>query len=254
MSASYSFQCSACGRCCNSAPALSVDELFHHSARFVGCLAVRREAAGGVRLATQGHDYPSLGACPARDAMGLCAIHDDRKPGMCGVVPLDPGLPQGMQAIVLARRHRESAFLDANCIVPGARAGFAPLVDGERIVDAAWLHAFDRYRAQLQIDDERWGQSLLDWMRPELARLPPSRAGGYLALSLVPVLAVLGRASADWRERGFAYASEQVALIEANIARALQRRHAPDRPFTEELRNFASQYRQYLHGAQRAAA
>ena len=34
--------------------------------------------------------------------------------------------------------------------------------------------------------------------------------------------------------------------IEANIARALQRRRSADRPFTEELRRFAAQYRQWL--------
>jgi hypothetical protein len=249
VNAGWSFHCSACGRCCNSPPALTVDELLHHSTRFVGCLAIRRDAGGAVRLATQGHDYPSLGACPARDATGLCAIHDDRKPGMCGVVPLDPRLPQASQVLVLQRRHRESAFLDADCIAPGARAGFEPLVEDERIVDAGYLEAFERYRALLQVDDELWGRDLLEWMRPELARRPSSaRPDGYLALSLVPVLAVLARRSADWQGRCARYALQQVTLIEANVARALQRRHAPDRPFTEELRRFASQYRQFLHG------
>ncbi len=250
MSAAFSFHCSACGRCCNSPPALTLDELFHHADRFVGCLALRREAGGALALQTQGHDYPSLGACPARDAAGLCAVHDDRKPGMCSVVPLDPREPAARQVVVLKRRHAESGFLAADCLAHGAREGFAPLVDGERIVDADYLAAFERQRAALQLDDEQWGRDVLAWMRPELARLgsalPP---GGYLALSLVPVLAVLARASAEANARCIAYARRQVALIEANVARALQRRHAADRGFTDELRRFAGQYARFAGSA-----
>ena len=232
---------------------MTVDELFHHAGRFVGCLAVRRDAHAGVALATQGHDYPSLGACAARDAAGLCAIHHDRKPGMCGVVPLDPRAPAALQAIVLQRRHREAAFLDADCIAPGPRDGFDPLVEGECIVDAAYLDAFDRYRAALNVEDAHWGRDVLEWMRPELAR----RAGtltpdGYLALSLVPMLAVLSRRSAAERERCVGYARRQVPLIADNVARAVQRRHAADRPFTEELRRFASQYTHFMQSLERA--
>jgi hypothetical protein len=251
----FAFHCSACGRCCNSPPALTLDELLHHADRFVGCLAVRRDAGGALALQTQGHDYPSIGACPARDAAGLCGVHDDHKPGMCQVVPLDPREPQARQVVVLRRRHAESAFLAADCLAPGARAGFAPLVEGERIVDQDYLAAFERQRAALQIDDERWGRDVLAWMRPELARLgqglPP---GGYLALSLVPVLAGLARASAQAHARCIAYARRQVALIDANVARAIQRRHAADRAFTEELRRFAAQYARFADAPARAAA
>ena len=40
----WSFHCSACGKCCNSPPQMSVPELFHHQHRFIGCLVVRRVA------------------------------------------------------------------------------------------------------------------------------------------------------------------------------------------------------------------
>jgi len=36
----YRFACNACGRCCNSAPTLSLRELFRHRRRFVGALTV----------------------------------------------------------------------------------------------------------------------------------------------------------------------------------------------------------------------
>lgn len=38
----WSYACSACGKCCNSAPPLSLPELFYHQHRFIGCLAIRR--------------------------------------------------------------------------------------------------------------------------------------------------------------------------------------------------------------------
>ena len=251
----FAFHCSACGRCCNSPPALTLDELFHHADRFVGCLAVRREVGGALSLQTQGHDYPSLAACPARDAAGLCAIHDDRKPGMCSVVPLDPRAPQAQQVVVLRRRHAEASFLAADCLAPGTRAGFAPLVDGERIADRDYLDAFERHRAELQLDDERWGREVLAWMRPELARLGSGLpAGGYLALSLVPVLAVLSRSSAESHARCLDYARRQAVLIDANVARAVQRRHGADRAFTEELRRFAGQYARFAAAPAHAAA
>jgi hypothetical protein len=163
----------------------------------------------------------------ACDPTGLGAIHDERKPAMCGVVPLDPRLPQAAQVVVLARWHRESAFLDADCIAPRSREGFERLVDGDRTVDAAYLAAFERYRALLQVEDELWGHDLLEWMRPELARLSPStRPDGYLALSLVLVLAVLARRSIDWHERRTRYARQQVTLIEATVVRAVERCHS----------------------------
>jgi Fe-S-cluster containining protein len=37
-----SFNCNGCGKCCNSAPLMSIPELFYHENLFVGCLAIRR--------------------------------------------------------------------------------------------------------------------------------------------------------------------------------------------------------------------
>ncbi len=51
-----SFKCTICGKCCNSAPLMTVAELFHHERLFVGCLALRRikpHKAGDVLFAQQ---------------------------------------------------------------------------------------------------------------------------------------------------------------------------------------------------------
>lgn len=245
----FSFHCTACGRCCNSPPAMTLDELLHHERLFVGCLAIRREAGGAVTLATQAHDYPSIGACPALAGDGLCGIHQDRKPAMCGAVPLDPRLPQGLQRVVLRRRHAEAVFMQADCLAPGARDGHAPLVDGERIVDAGYLAAFEQASVAFGAEDARWASDVHALLRPELARLPPPRPGGYLALSMVPILLVLARRSEEDRERGRRYAAHQVRLIEANVAAAIRRKVAADRGFTEELRRFAAQYDDFLRAS-----
>lgn len=38
----YWFECSACGKCCDSAPVLGLPELFRGQERFLGCLGIRR--------------------------------------------------------------------------------------------------------------------------------------------------------------------------------------------------------------------
>jgi len=148
--------CNACGRCCNSAPTLSLRELFRHRHRFVGALTIgrvpkrrtgERWRAGGreyaldaedvaasdalsarlfhrtggagsewIALTLQGYDYPSLGRCAALADDGRCSVHAD-KPSICSAVPLDPMLPDRLQSRVLAARRDDAGWLGANCIV-----------------------------------------------------------------------------------------------------------------------------------------
>ena len=152
----YRLACNACGRCCNSAPTLSLRELFRHRHVFVGALTIRRmpkrrsgeptrtgrrddvpdaddvaasdalanrlfhRATGTgdewIALTLQGYDYPSLARCPALADDGRCSVHAD-KPSICSAVPLDPMLPDSLQSRVLAGRRDETAWLGANCIV-----------------------------------------------------------------------------------------------------------------------------------------
>lgn len=245
-----SFLCTACGRCCNSPPALTLAELYAHEARFVGCLAVGRAADGEFVFATQAHDYPSLARCPALADDGRCALHDAGKPGMCRVVPLDPRQPEAAQPVLLHRRLAEAAWMQADCLADGVRAGHVPLVDDEgRIADPGYRADWLAQRAALADEGPAWRDELAAWLAPELARLPPPAPGGWLALSLVPVLAVRARRSPEEAARGHRYAAAQAALIEANVARAVARRDARDRAFTAELRRFAGQYRAWAGAA-----
>ena len=280
----YGFRCSACGKCCNSPPVMTLDELFHHERRFVGCLTLRQApepvragaridgvevppatagearalhealgfAHGGVRwrVASRAYDYPSLGRCPALRDDGLCGVHDDRKPGLCGVVPLEPELPDGLQRIVLHRRASEAAYFGAACIrAEGAETD--ALVVGERVVDAVYRQALARQRRRLVDEAEDWGHSLAAALVPVLGAAPRGRslAAGHLTLSLLPVLDVLSSRSAEQSRRCVRYARAQLELIDASIDRARARGHRADRPVTQELRRFAQHYRAFVAGA-----
>jgi Fe-S-cluster containining protein len=275
------FHCNACGKCCNSAPAMSVPELFLHRGRFIGSLAVGRMprlAAGGriaegagtrtldaaeaadldalrgalfhasgaghvVSLVTQGLDYPSLGRCPALGADGGCAVHGPDKPAMCRVVPLDPHLPDSLQRSALLNRRASGAYLGAACIVPGEEAPYRPLVRHRRVADADYDADLQRRRAELVQEKARWGRAVFGMLERELAGAARMPdGGGYLVLPLVPVLAVLAAESPAMRAACVDYVDAQLALIETSVAAALARKRPEDKPVTAQLRSFAGAY------------
>nr|WP_241020930.1 YkgJ family cysteine cluster protein [Burkholderia sp. Ac-20344] len=289
--------CNACGRCCNSAPTLSLRELFRHRHRFVGALTIRRVPkrrigerwrAGGrehtldaddvaasdalaerlfhrtggagnawIALTLQGYDYPSLGRCAALADDGRCSVHAD-KPSICSAVPLDPLLPDRLQSRVLAARRDDAGWLGANCIVDTSSAQSSvespfpiPLVTAGQVADRA---ALDAYRDALAFERAVWRDavfaSLADGgqdVHHALSRLAP---GGYLTVSIVPVLLAVATVSVHCRALCIAFIDAQLALIGMNIEAALARRHADDRPATRELRGFA----QALERARQALA
>ncbi|WP_175883901.1 YkgJ family cysteine cluster protein [Burkholderia sp. BCC0044] len=293
----YLLACNTCGRCCNSAPTLSLRELFRHRHRFVGALTIRRvpkrrigerwqaggrehaldaddvaaadaladrlfHRGGGVQgewlaLTLQGYDYPSLGRCAALADDGRCGVHAN-KPSICGAVPLDPMLPDRLQARVLAARRDDAAWLGANCIVEAGREQSAnessfpiPLVTAGQIADRA---ALDAHRDALVFERAVWRDAVFASLtsggqdvHAALSRLAP---GGYLTVSIVPVLLAVAQVSAHCRALCVDFIDAQLALIGANVEAALTRRRADDRPATQELRGFA----QALERARRALA
>ena len=235
MAGAWSFRCSACGKCCNSAPAMSVPELLHHQARFVGCLAIRRmqrlegrdrlaEAvlhplpggAGDVLLAT--HAFGPSGPCPALGSDLRCTIHDDRKPAACAVVPLDALVPDELQPRVLAERRAEASYMGADCIVPGERPGAAIVTRGLAVVDAPSAAALARRRADLAEEKRRWGSSVFALLQAELFATPAALArvpaDGFLLVAIAPVLVVLAAVSDRCRRRCVEYLDAQGALID----------------------------------------
>jgi Fe-S-cluster containining protein len=226
--AEWSFHCSACGKCCNSAPELSVPELFRHQGTFLGKLAVRRVSrftpAGAVLpdapsdwlLVTHGWTDERLGRCPALDAEGRCGLHGEQKPSTCLVVPLDPLVPDGAQARVLAERAREAAYFGAGCLRDGPRPGFRPLVRRLRVVDPDMQAALARRRRELVLEKRHWGGAAFRLLEPQLfadpaalERIPPN---GFLSLSIAPVVMVLAEVSPRCRARCLEYVEAQLEL------------------------------------------
>jgi Fe-S-cluster containining protein len=279
----FSFACSACGKCCNTPPAMTLAELFRHRDRFIGCIAIGRvprkrvgervrvgqhesvlddadiaafdaieqtllhRAGDTFSITTQGYDYPSLARCPALEDDGRCAIHLHGKPITCEVVPLDPLVPDTLQHLVLAARNQSAVYLGADCIHEGEREGSALMVAQGCVVDANANDALTRRRLALAKEREVWGQAVFNALRKELfdspAALARIPAGGFLTISIVPALLGVASASENCRSLCVDYIDSQLALIDRCIAQALLRRRLDDRPVTQELRGFANAYR-----------
>ncbi|MFL9909556.1 hypothetical protein [Paraburkholderia sp. RL17-337-BIB-A] len=278
----FSYACSACGKCCNSPPAMSLPELFRHRDLFIGCIAIGRvprkrlheklrvgeheailddtdivafeaiadtllyRAGDTFSITAQGYDYPSLARCPALEDDGRCAIHFNGKPVTCEVVPLDPLVPDALQHLVLAGRNQSAIYLGADCIQEGKRGDTTLLVAEGRIEDANARDALARRRASLAAEREVWGKAVFESLRKDLfdspAALSRIPAGGFLTISIVPALLAVAGLSARCRELCLDYIDNQLGLIDRCIAQALLRRRLDDRPVTQELRGFASAY------------
>ena len=214
------FHCHACGRCCNSAPQLTLAEMFKWETRFIGALRLKvRETwragqrLGGAQrasrpLATEditadallarslafdlpggrrlqlsltGIDYPSLARCPQLQTDGLCMLHNEGKPVMCATVPLDPWLPDRLQDVVL---HRRSAGgpedLGADCLRPPQEAGMHPLEFRPLWRDGQIVDT--HYQAQLGLQRRDLAQERRVWGQALFAQLQRD-----MALSALPV-------------------------------------------------------------------
>jgi hypothetical protein len=257
----WSFRCSACGRCCNSAPALSLPELLHHQERFIGCLTVRRvprlragdavgpggvavaseadaraqallsdsllhrvgdgDQTGYVFLSARAYDEPSAQRCPALGPDARCAIHHDRKPASCAVVPLDEVVADRLQHVVLAARSEEGAYLGADCLLPGKRTGAERLTHRLAVVGRDPPADLARRRRDLLEDKRHWGNTVFHLLRTELAasgglleRIPPN---GFVVMAITPVIRVLAGASPGCRSRCIEYLDAQGRLLDRNV-------------------------------------
>lgn len=231
------FSCSACGRCCNSPPLLSLAELLRFENVFVGALTLGR----GAPLALQGHEAPSLPACPALQPDGLCSLQVQGKPAMCASVPLDPRRPDGAQELVLRRRLPGGPEdFGAQCLAEGT--ALPPLLVDGQIVDAAHRHAVKASRAALAEEGPLWREPLQARLAPLLGAAP---AGGFLSLPLTPLLELLAERGASERARQLA--SAQRSLLARRTEAALLRKRPEDRASTAQFRRWHDAYDGFLN-------
>jgi len=206
----FSFECTACGKCCNSPPALSLRELFRYRDVFIGAIAISRAPpvrAGqrvrtgpyetllsdehasacdalarlhtfsigahgdSISVTTQAIDYASSGRCTALADDGLCRLHADGKPDQCIAVPLDPLVPDRLQHVVLAQRSFGEGWLGAQCIEPGERREPALVANGGIVANDAKAALERRLRA-LATEREWCGRTIADALRRDFAADP----------------------------------------------------------------------------------
>lgn len=277
-----SFHCSACGKCCNSAPLMTVSELFYHETLFVGCLALRRikqHRVGDIFMAgntshslskadvqlledvseaqlfkvgpadshfvsimSQAMDYEALNRCPALNDAQGCSIHDNRKPTVCAMVPFDSSYPDSMQNIVLMGRQ-----FDENCIAVGQPEGFHPVVADRKVVDQQFRENLQKRRNDLCWEKQLWGNAVFQSLRRELFYNPAQAAkipagNGALLLSIIPVLQALAIVSERTRGRCLRYVDNQIRLLDDKISQAVSRKSAADKQTTREFRSFKERY------------
>ena len=132
--------------------------------------------------------------------------------------------------------------IGADCIAMTTRPGFAPLVRADRIADADFGAALARRRGDETHEKARWGEAVFRLLAPELMGRARGTDNvpfdGDWTMPLVPVLAVLAATDAGSLAQCQRFIAAQRARIAASIARALERRHAADRPMTAQLRTF----------------
>jgi hypothetical protein len=194
----WSVRCAACGSCCNSAPILSLPEVFRHQHLFVGALGLRRvrrvRAGDGVghgsaafvastadqaackRIATDclhpcpgeehdllltplGFEDPGVDRCPALGADARCAIHGRDKPSMCRSIPFDPLVPDRLQHLVLADRWGDSDDLGARCIARTSDPKRMS-VQGTSVLDLDVRRSLAAARRALAADKRFWGAAV----------------------------------------------------------------------------------------------
>jgi Fe-S-cluster containining protein len=199
---------------------MSVPELFHHQRTFIGCLSARWLGDGELLLTTRAFDTELSEHCPALDSERRCSLHDHKKPAVCRVVPFDEQLPDHLQHLVLAERAVEARYLGSDCIAPG----FPVVTRRLELVDAGARAALAERRRDLANERRFWGNAVTPLLSAQLRshsfRPDSPRVGGFLTLSIAPVLMELAATSTPCRERCMAYLVAQATLCERTLKEA----------------------------------
>jgi Fe-S-cluster containining protein len=272
MQAEWSHHCSACGKCCNSPPQLSVPELLHHQHTFFGCLTIQRMARPSLRdaalhseqerlaaslwhrlpegdartddvlLATGAFDLGISPRCPALDDEQRCSLHADRKPAICRVVPLDALQADRAQHLVLASRESEAHYFGSDCIAPGQKPAFEVVTRRFNVVQDGARAALAQRRRDLAEERSAWGDRVFQLLRADLFRSPAALErlprAGFMTLSLAPVLIALLEKSQLSRSRCVEYLDAQARLAQRLLDHAGASGHA-ERDTVRQLAAFA---------------
>lgn len=248
---SWHFACHACGACCNSAPALTFQEMGSYAKDFHIRLAFQSvpmkstdtiqfpwgiqkvdskqnakikenekrlwNAVKGPDGITMIHMFPiartqsSANSCPQRTEDGLCSIHD-RRPLMCRTVPLAPAMPEFMQGMNIA------AFEEWGCASKEAKEGFDPLFNGFKLISNDYRSAWEETR-QSMIRDKDISYYVMELMEQEFKYLPSiyevaSNHGATASVSIAGAVVAGTIAGIIPRESGIDFLEEQITVME----------------------------------------
>lgn len=272
----FGFECTACGKCCNSPPQLTIPELFKHQQRFFGSLALRTVArpqtgsehtSGGemfgpglaldllaerilhpipgsrnlyAALSGQAFGFPSQPHCSELLTDGRCGVHDSGKPAVCSVVPLDALEPDRLQSAVLASRLDEAAFNGAECITRELPTSRRVVAHGEHLVSEPLHAALERHRRALKLEKHYWGNRVFAFLSNGSNAVPwlSMPLGNWLELGMTPVLAAIAELSPNCRLRTIEYIHSQILLGERLAHTAETRRSLVDLPAVQRLRAY----------------
>lgn len=187
-------------------------------------------------------------SCPALAPDGTCNLHDD-KPAMCRSVPFDPALPEHLQAIVLRRFARAH-----ECMKPTAQPDGTDVIfrDG-RITDPSAKADYERRLAAMRKERDVF-KILSSFIPKSNGTLSPTaeqftrtvEKKGWIETAMSSLLFVLLNDKQITPAIAESYLRAQVALIEPQIAAALERRRSADRERTATMRLYLAEYARIL--------
>lgn len=200
-----SFKCTICGKCCNSAPLMTVAELFHHEKLFIGCLALRRikrHKAGAVlhvqqlkhtvshadtkllddlaqsqlyqtiQMQTQGDYYFSI-MTQAMDYESLNKCPALGENNYCTIH--NDRKPNVCSVVPFDALYPDSlqnivllsrGFAE-NCIVNGLKADFEVVVKDRQVQNYEYLKALRQRRDDLHFEKQLWGNTVFALLQAE---------------------------------------------------------------------------------------
>lgn len=200
-----SFNCNGCGKCCNSAPLMSIPELFYHENVFVGCLAIRRVSrhqagdtliSAGARynvspddvrqleemaesqlfrsdVKNQGHyDFSIITQAIDYESLNKCPALGEE--GQCTI-------HHDRKPTVCSMVPFDSLYPDSlqnivllsrqfaeNCIVAGKREGYGVVINNRQVVNTRYRDILNQRRDGLYLEKRWWGNAVFAMLQNEL--------------------------------------------------------------------------------------
>lgn len=248
------FSCHQCGRCCDGPPAIFLSEVLYQSRNFILELNLFNSSVPNqtnkdhlyqlmdqeIHICVNATDYPSFTHCSYLDDK-LCSIYLDR-PQMCQMVPLKPYLPRGFIESP-AYDKTVGLFLSEGCLSREEKPGMI------KIYASGVIHNTQGNKIKQQADADakfylpmikELGDFIEDQVKFSVTFA--SNQSAVIRLSICSLLLHMYNFDFMHENDLKIILSNQIALIQAKIELALQRKNKSDRETTQILRHYLNEY------------